>query len=250
MTWHDLLPVAVFFVTFIASVLSGIVGGGGSFIIMPFYILVGLTPQQAVATNKFGAFGIGAGSVIAFRRRMLEDKRLSIFIIILSVITGIAGSLVLRKIDNTVLQRLIGIFMLAMVPVVLRRTNANVAKPAKKSEVVGTIILIFLMLLDSVLSAGIGVLVSATLMLFFGKSALEANILKRKNSIVLNTVVVIALLGSGFINFTYGFFAIAGGLFGGYVGSQIAVKKGDEFVKYALLAFMALSGGWLLLTAK
>ena len=52
MTWHELLPYVIFLVTFVASILSGMAGGGGGFIITPFYIAVGLTPQQVVNAFK------------------------------------------------------------------------------------------------------------------------------------------------------------------------------------------------------
>ncbi len=251
MDWHDLLPVAVFFVTFIASILSGMAGGGGSFIITPFYILIGLTPQQSIATGKFASFGLSAGAVAAFKKRMLEDRRFSIFIIILAAAMGFLASLLLRKVDNASLQRLMGIFMLGMVPFMLRKAKGiERGKPTRLSEIAGSILLATIMLLQGILSGGIGSLVSAIFIVFFGKTALEANVLKRKTSIILNTVVVLSLLASGLINYTYGLFGMAGGLLGGYTGSHIAVKKGDEFAKKALLIFMAASGLWLLLTAK
>src|SRR5258708_4703779 len=110
MIWHDLLPAAVFLVSIISSLLSGMAGGGGGFILTPFYILIGLTPQQAVATGKFGSFGLSLGAAAAFKKRMLDDKRFSLFIIGLSAVMGLAAALLLRQVDNTALQRLMGAF--------------------------------------------------------------------------------------------------------------------------------------------
>jgi uncharacterized membrane protein YfcA len=69
----------VFILTFGASIFSGMAGGGGGFIILPLLIALGLSPQQAVATMKLGAFGIGTGSVAAFRKKSFENRRLLIF---------------------------------------------------------------------------------------------------------------------------------------------------------------------------
>jgi uncharacterized membrane protein YfcA len=79
-------------VTFLASVLSGMSGGGGSIILTPFYIFIGLTPQQAVATNKFGSFGVNAGSIWAFKARFLEHKKLSLVVIMIAVVPGQPGA--------------------------------------------------------------------------------------------------------------------------------------------------------------
>lgn len=250
MSWHDLLPGAVFLVTFVSSTFSGMAGGGGGFIINPFLILIGLTPQQTIATSKFGSFGLIGGSVLAFRERMLENKKLSIFVIVLAASIGLAASFLLKKVDNQSLQRLMGILTLAMVPFMLRKARGlHSSKVSKLSKVLGAIFLAGILLLQGILSGGIGSLVSAIFILFFGATALEANMLKRKASLVLNIVIVLSLLSSGFINYTYGLFGMAGGLLGGYTGSHIALKKGDEFAKYALLVFMTISGVWLIASA-
>jgi uncharacterized membrane protein YfcA len=251
MTWHDLLPVAVFFVTFLASLLSGMAGGGGSFIIAPFYILIGLTPQQSVATGKFASLGLNAGAIAAFKERMLENKRNSIILIISATVIGLVASLFLQHVNNAGLQLLMGLLMLAMVPFMLRKARGiKRGDPTALHKAIGGVLLIVVLFLQGIVSGGIGSLVSAIFIIFFGATALEANMMKRKASIVLNTVIVLSLLASGLINYKYGVFGMAGGLIGGYVGSHIALKKGDQFAHYILLVFMVVSGIWLILTAK
>lgn len=251
MSWHDLLPLAVFAVTFLASLFSGMAGGGGGFIINPFLILIGLTPQQTVATSKFGSFGLIGGAVTAFKGKMFENKRLSALIISVAVLMGIIAGMFVQKIDNQSLQMLMGILTLAMVPFMIRKSlGVKTRKTSRPVEIVGTIILAVVLLLQGILSGGIGSLVSVIFIVFFGVTALEANVLKRKASLVLNIVVVASLLTSGLINFTYGLFGMAGGFLGGYAGSHIALRKGEGFAKYALLVFMIVSGIYLIATAN
>lgn len=245
-----MLPVAVFLVTFVSSLFSGMAGGGGGFIINPFLIAIGLTPQQTVATSKFGSFGLISGSVAAFKERMLENRNLSLFAIALSAVIGVISSVLIRKVDNKSLQLLMGIITLAMVPFMLRKARGlHQSKASNMTRAVGSVFLAGVLLLQGILSGGIGSLVSAIFILFFGTTALEANMMKRKSSLVLNIVIVGSLLTSGLINYTYGLFGMAGGFLGGYAGSHIAIRKGDEFAKYALLVFMVISGIWLIATA-
>lgn len=212
--------------------------------------MIGLTPQQAIATGKFASFGLSAGAIAAFKRRMLEDKRLSIFIIVLATVSGLAASFLLRSIDNESLQRLMGLLMLGMVPLMLHKNNGlRKRTPTKLSRIIGSVALAVILLLQGILSGGIGSLVAGIMIIFFGLTALEANVMKRKSSIVLNLVVVLSLLGSGLINFKLGLFGMAGGLLGGYIGSRTALKKGESFARYALILFMSVSGVWLLASA-
>jgi uncharacterized membrane protein YfcA len=242
--------VAVFFVTFVASVLSGMAGGGGGYIVAPFLIWLGLTPQQTVVTGKFVSFGLTFGAIAAFRKRMFERKGLSIALMLVAAVIGLASSFLIQKVDNTLLQRLMGILMLAMVPFVIQN-NGKLKKgqPTKVHQAFGALFICGVLLLQGLLGGGIGSMVSAILIIFFGTTALEANAMKRKTSLVLNVVIVASLLGSGLINYKFGLFGMAGGLIGGYIGSRTALKKGDEFARYALLVFMLLSGIWLIVTA-
>ena len=69
------LIVLTFIVSFVASVISGFGGGGGGFIMTPYYIWIGLTPQQAVATGKLGGVGVAAGALTAFKGHGLVNKK-------------------------------------------------------------------------------------------------------------------------------------------------------------------------------
>lgn len=225
-------------------------GGGGGFIITPFYIAIGLTPQQAIATGKFASFGLGAGAVAAFRRRLFENKNFTLFLISISIITGVASSFLIRSVQNEHLQLLMGILTLTMVPFLLiRHRGLKRRRPGAISKFFGTIAVTLILLLQGVLSSGIGSLVSVILILFFGSTAIEANVMKRKAAIFLNVIVVAGLVGSGLINYRYGLFGMAGGIIGGYLGSRIALREGEAFARWALLAFMLVSGIWLVLTA-
>ncbi len=225
-------------------------GGGGGFVVNPFLIWIGLTPQQTIATSKFGSFGLTFGAVTAFRGRMFQNKKLSIIAIIVALLMGILASIFVQKINNASLQMMMGILTLAMVPFMLHKNlGVKTRKTSGLIQTAGTGLLALVLLLQGILSGGIGALVSVIFIVFYGATAIEANILKRKASLVLNTAVVASLLTSGLINFTYGLAGIAGGFLGGYAGSHIALKKGEGFAKYTLLIFMVVSGVWLVATA-
>lgn len=230
--------------------MSGMAGGGGSFLIMPFYILIGLTPQQAVATGKFGGFGLSIGAIAAFKRQMLDHKNLSLLAMGLALVAAVAGSILLPKVNNHHLQFFMGLLMLIMVPFVLVKNHRHKDKHASGLQrTSGGLVLAIVLFLQALLSSGVGALVSVIFMIFFGLGAVEASAMKRKTSLILTTVMPLALLGSGLINFTYGAAGIAGGLTGGYIGSRIAIKRGDEFTRYALMILVVISGVWLMVSA-
>lgn len=250
MTWHELLPYVIFAVTFIASILSGMAGGGGGFIITPFLIAIGLTPQQSIATGKLGALGLDAGSIAAFRHQVIKHKRLTLYLILISVFVGIVSSLAIRHIGNHHLQLTMGALNLAMLPLLFIKHHELKRRRRHYSfQVIGFGAIILAMLLGGIFSSGAGTLINVFLILFFGISALETNIIKRKASLVSDAVIIGGLLGSGLINYKYGLIGMAAALSGGYVGSKFALNEGEKFARYALMVFMLVSGIWLIASA-
>jgi len=251
MTWHDILPAIVFLVVFFTSILSGMAGGGGGFIITPFLIAIGLTPQQSIATGKLGALGLDMGSIAAFRRRTAKHKTLLLLLILMAVAVGVMSSIAIRRIGNENLKFIMGVLNLAMVPLLFIKHHG--LKSRRRHYVfqgIGLLIILTVMLLQGVFSSGIGSLINVFLILFFGASAIDANIIKRKASLVSDVVVVAGLVSSSLINYKYGLIGAAAGLSGGYIGSKFMLHEGERFARYALMVFMIVSGIWLLATAN
>ena len=251
MTWHELLPYVIFAVTFVASILSGMAGGGGGFIITPFYIAIGLTPQQSIATGKLGALGLDAGAIAAFRGKIEQYRNFTFFLMLLAIGAGFLSSYFIRNIENNNLQVVMGAMNLVMIPLLFIRHHK--LKKRRRGHyllrALSILPIVAILLLQGTFSSGIGSLVNVLLILFFGFSALEANLIKRQTSLALDVVVLAGLLGAGLINYRYGLIGMAGGLTGGFIGSRFALHEGEKFARYALMAFMLVSGIWLITTA-
>ncbi len=250
MTWHEWLPYVVFAVTFTASILSGMAGGGGGFIITPFYIAIGLTPQQSIATGKLGALGLDAGAIAAFRGKIKQYRNFTFFLMLIAIGVGFLSSYFIRNIKNENLQLVMGTMNLAMIPLLfIRHHHLRSRRKHYVLRLMSVLAIMAILLLQGTFSSGIGSLVNVFLILFFGFSALEASLIKRQTSIALDVVVLAGLLGAGLINYKYGLIGMAGGATGGFIGSRFALHEGERFARYALMVFMLVSGIWLVVSA-
>src|SRR5947209_1640654 len=104
MTWHTALPEIIFVVTFTASILSGMTGGGGGYVVTPLLVAIGFTPQQSIATAKLWALGIDSGSIAAYRKKTIKRKNLSLALTISAIPVGIISFLAIRHFKNGNLQ--------------------------------------------------------------------------------------------------------------------------------------------------
>lgn len=102
---------------FIAAILSGASGSGGSLISgAPLLTLLGIPPAQAIATARFGGFGLSLGASGRFFREKITDKRAVIIFSIIGLISGLIGSSALVHFSNKteILQKLIGLVILVI----------------------------------------------------------------------------------------------------------------------------------------
>ncbi len=106
------LPVT-FIVALLSSVVSGMSGGGGGFIMTPYYLLIGLSPQQIVAGASVASLGLGSSSLIAMRGKQLISKRFLWPLAGLTVLFTILAMLVLSKIQSGMFELAIGVYCLS-----------------------------------------------------------------------------------------------------------------------------------------
>lgn len=250
MVWHNILPFIVFAVTFTASFLSGMTSGGGGYIVTPFFIGIGLTPQQSIATIKLWALGMDSGAIAAFRHRKNTHKALAAFMVVAAVVIGLISVKAIRNLGNTNLQLAMGLLNILMIPILfIRHHEVKSRRRHLIFQVFGLLAIIVFMLLQGIFASGVGSLINVFLIAIFGVTVLETNFIKRRASLLSDVIVIAGLAGSGLINVEFGLIGAAAGLIGGYFGSKLALHEGERFARYALVVFMLASGIWLLVTA-
>jgi uncharacterized membrane protein YfcA len=238
-------------VVLLASVVSGMSGGGGGLIIVPFLIAVGLGPQQAIATTKFAGIGFSFGGIAAFKKRSFKNGVLLIYLIILAALISLLVPPLFKAISGQAFQVAIGIMMIVLAPITfMGKQGLKTNKTTFRKKTLGGLLLGFTFLLQGVFSSGVGLLNSFVLMSCFGLSALDTSAILRVAVLVLNTSVVIALIATTkFIVWQYAAVGLVASFAGGYIGSKIALRRGEKFAKLALAIFMLIAGILLLIDA-
>lgn len=231
-----------------SSILSGMSGGGAGFIIVPYYIFIGLTPQQAIATSKMGAIGTTVGALTAFKGKGLVNKKLIWPFVAITTIAALFAAWVIPQIDETLFQKVIGVFLLLLVPTLF--INRAAFQPGERSSgwvIAGFVAYTVFSFLQTIIGTGMGTILVLILMFLFGLTALEANATKRVAQSVQAVILFVLLFLQGLVVLAHGAAAILGGLIGAHIGSRVALKKGNKLVKIALAFVMASSGVVLLL---
>ena len=181
----DILYLATFFVAFISSILSGIAGGGGGFVMSPYWLVSGMTPAQGAATGAFMATGMSISSVMAFRNtdHFPKNKKLLYILSLTTLVGSVFGAIIVPKIDIQAFKYLLATITIAALPLLFIKPNVKhrLAKHGK----LGLALAILLLIIGSIItSSAFSILFALTLMAFFNMSVLQMTALRRLVGIV------------------------------------------------------------------
>lgn len=243
----ELLYFATFAVAFISSILSGIAGSGGGFIMAPYWLLAGLTPAQGATTGAFMALGMGGSSLAAFRGsgHIPQSKKFILLLLIMTFVASSIGPFFLQHISTEIFKPILAILTLISLPLLfINRKDIHITR---KSKITGIVLLGALLLASSfITSSAFSIFIAIILAQVFGLSTLQSTVLRRLIGLVQSAVIFTVLVFLGNFLWPHALAGIIGGSLGSYIGTKLAIKKGEKFAKYALAFGAALSSVALL----
>jgi len=244
----DFLPLVTFVVMLVVGVLSGMSGGGGGFVAVPYLIGIGMNPAHALATSKFAGLGVSAGSLTAFRGKGLVDRRYLAPMMLITFTCALLSAYLIPQIEPGLFQKIIGVTLLVLLPTLfINRKAFNPGKRSKNWIIAGFIAYTIFSFLQTLAGSGLGTMVLLVMMYLFGMDTLHAMATKRVTQTIQAVVLMVLLALQGLVVWTH---AIAGGIgsmIGTHIGTKIALKEGVWFIKIMLAVVMAISGVALLL---
>lgn len=221
-------------VSLLSSTLSGAAGGGGGLISTPFMVILGLSPASAIATAKFGGFGLALGSSSRFFREKITDKRTVIIFSILGAVGALAGSITLSAFSSNsgVIQKLMGLVILAIgIPMLYARNRGLTTRtPPTWLKSLGLVLLVISVFMQAALGSGIGSLQFVIFISCFGMNALTASATRRAMQLTVATISLSVFMITGLVDYRFGLVGLAASSIGGFAGAHIAVKKGNKFI--------------------
>src|SRR3989344_2847708 len=243
MTMNGLELVIFGIAGFVMSILSGIAGAGGGFIMTQLAIFLGLLPAQAVATGKLNGLSVTIGSLSGMKGGHGKISKARVMpVMILALLVGLFVPFIIKSLDDEVYRIVLGIIILLMIPVVIvKKVGIKPHKPKVWQKYTGGGLLTIALFLQGVFSGGLGTLVNLVLMDMLGMTAIEANVTKRWSQVILNTTIIIGVLGTGLIVWKVAAVGVFSNLIGSYIGGSMAVNKGNDFIMRVMVVLMFIS---------
>lgn len=228
--------------TFLAGLVDAI-GGGGGLISLPAFLLAGLPPHAAIATNKLSSSVGTTVSTVRYCKNGFFNRVLAIPGILLALCGSFLGARLLLHTDDAVLKKMMLIILPVVAVIVLldkKEPEYDHSFPTSKRMIIVCISAFIIGLYDGFYGPGTGtfLLLALTRLAHMDVRTASGNV--KLINLSSNAAALATLLFSRYINAAYG---LAGAVFclaGHYLGSGLVIKNGSRIVRPVIILVLIL----------
>ncbi len=241
---YALLPLA----GFVAGVVNTI-AGGGSFVVLPCLILLGLPEQIANGTNRVAIALQSLYSVRAYHARRPIDAR-ALPRLLWPSLPGLGCGMALATyLPPAIFRGAVGVLFLVFVVFLLLQPKLLLEKRSAPAwpRSVEVVAFFGIGMYAGFLQAGVGILLLVALAALQGRELVDANGLKLAVVGVWIVPTVIWFAATGQVQWGPGLLVGVGNFMGARLGARWAVEKGNKLIFGFMVAVMVVTGLGLLL---
>lgn len=221
------------------------IGGGGGIISLPAFILAGLPPHNAVATNKLSA---SCGATIA-TAKYIKAGYVNFKLAIPTVLAAIAGSAAGAKLSLLVDEKVFMIILFCVLPLVAflvlnRRTFGSDDEErlnlTARTFIVAIISAVIIGAYDGFYGPGTGTFLIIAFTAFAKMGIKSANGQAKVINLTTGLTSMVVFIMNGQVLYVYG---IAGAVFniaGSYLGANLALKNGRKIIRPVIIVVLIL----------
>ena len=221
------------------------IGGGGGLISIPAFLMAGLPPHAAVATNKLGAFG----GLFLSTMRFIRNKCISIKLAVPSVLAAIAGSYLGAHLSLRVNEKVMTYILFIILPVstflvlnkkLFNNTGSDEIILNWRSYVTVTLAAFIIGGYDGFYGPGTGTFLIIAFTVFAKLSIKMANGQAKIINLTTNITSLIVFLLNGQVLIPLALAACVCNMAGGYIGAGLALQNGAKIVRPIILFVLGL----------
>lgn len=229
---------------FLAGLIDAI-GGGGGLISLPAYLIAGLPPHTAVATNKFSSACGTSLATFRFIRAGLVNFKLALPAMATAVIGASIGANLSLMVDEKVLMLVLVLMLPAAAVVVMNKKlfHDNGNDEVLFDKKTWTAVLLSALVIgcyDGFYGPGTGTFLIIAFTVFAKLGIKSANAQTKMINLTTNITSLVIFILNGQVLFQVAVAAAVSNMIGGYIGAGMVMKNGSKIVKPSILLVLTL----------
>jgi uncharacterized protein len=228
----------LFVASFIANWFSALSGGGAGLIQFPMLIFLGLPFGVALATHKVATVFLGLGATFRHLKESHLERRMGLLVLVAGLPGVALGAATILQVPERAATLTLGVLTLGLGIYSLLSPRLGLAHQPRNlhgtGQWVGMLGLFAVGFLNGSITSGSGLFLTLWLIRHFGqdyKRAVAYTMMLGGLFWNGTGAVVLGVLGN--IAWDWMPALLAGAVLGGYLGSHLAIKKGNVWVKRA-----------------
>lgn len=241
------MAVAEIIILLIAGVFVGFINtlaGGGSIISLSVFMIMGLPPTVANGTNRITILMQTITAVSSFRKQKVLDHKKALILSIPAVTGSLIGAFVAVDVKKEFFEKAFAVIMLIMMIFILYKPQKFLygRKELQERKVTICQIIIFFLigLYGGFIHVGIGYFLLAGIVLSAGYDLVKANAIKVTIAFFVTIVALIVFITGIEIYWLHGIIMGIGSIGGALIASNLAVKKGVNFVRWVIVVLILI----------
>ncbi len=229
--------------SFFAGFMDAVVGGGG---LLQMPLLFILFPQMAhtqlIASNRFASMVGTAIAAKQYIKAVKIDYKALLWAAVFVIVAAFGGAFVMPKI-NTIYFKPILLFVIVGLTIYMlfkkeigQETIQKYAAP--KLYIAMALVGLALGLYNGIIGPGTGTLLVFALVHYIGFSFLQASAYAKIINALADAASVVAFFIQGAVIFKLALPLLVTNIAGSYVGSKMAIKKGNQFIRNVFITML------------
>jgi hypothetical protein len=231
----------------VTSVLNTL-AGGGSFLLLPVLVALGLPADVANGTTRLGVWLQSASAWATFRRQGAEDRVTSRSLLLPTLAGGLAGALLATQLSARWLQPVFGVAFLTWAALCAMRperffSDQPAPRPVgRRARLLAGAIGLW----GGFLQAGVGFPLIALLVSHLGRPPVTANATKVFLVLAYTSLALPLFAVAGDVRWSAALPLALGAVIGGHLGARWQLRSGAGVVRWAVVVMVTVSGVLLL----
>ena len=230
------------FIVFLIGIIVGfinVLAAGGSFLTLAVLMALGLPPNIANGTNRVGLLIQNTFASSKFYRLKILDHKFVFIIAPFAIIGSFVGSYIATQISNELLKKIIAILMIVVsISTIYKPQQLIKSKYSNKTKALICIIFFFIGIYGGFIQAGVGFFI-ISVAVWSGFSMIEANAVKVFTITLYTFLILPVFIYTGQVDILVGIVLGIGSVIGAKMAISVSIKKGDKFIRIALLILLS-----------
>lgn len=236
-TLEDIVSYTLLLVVGLFAGVVNTLAGGGSLLTLPLLIFMGLPANVANGTNRIAIWVQCVTAVWGFRQKGVSNFKMCFWLSIPAVIGSIAGAQFSVELPDEWFKKIIALVMLMVVALIV--WNPKSSKPLEEYQPtnywLAGLVFMGIGFYGGFIQAGVGYLLLAAFTFVCRFDLVSTSAARVFIVAVYTTFAVIIFIINGLVDWEMAIVLSIGNGIGGYIGSMMAVKRGEVFIRRVLV---------------